>query len=87
MTTSFNSDERPWDLRLIEWMSRSSSTAPDQKHGWNPYFAIYFTLMYLLFAVSTGKELWYGLAIAMALLGSVKFAWVRSKRKRADIAP
>jgi Flp pilus assembly protein TadB len=72
------SDTRPWDRKLVDWMSRGSDTA-GSRGEWNPYWAAAGFAWAVVFAVAWGP-VWY--AIGLALLGSASWTF-QFRRHRA----
>lgn len=65
-TSPGDGDHRPWDLRLVEWMSRSSSTARSRSQARPLQLAIY-TVFYWGIALANGGKVAYAIAAALTV--------------------
>lgn len=61
-----NDDRKAWDARLVEWMSRGSSTAKSTK--WTPKQRLAIVLLYLIGAGVLNRTFFYVLAGINAIM-------------------
>jgi hypothetical protein len=74
-------DERPWDLRLVQWMSRGSA-AKHPRGSTSPHVRAVYAVIYWVAAAISRDMFWVWVALALTLLSLATYAWVFAKRVR-----
>jgi hypothetical protein len=87
MASSPGTEDRPsWDLRLVQWMSRSAGTASGQAKDskWNRYFPVFLVTWYgiEIFADRERHMEWYWFALLMLLAVVTVGRLIRARRRR-----
>jgi hypothetical protein len=80
-------DNKPWDARLVEWMSRGSSEARSQRRGMGPIQRAIWAVIggsYLIIETATGSAPLWLLALYVALAVVVQSRqWIYERKRRA----
>ncbi|HEY1449929.1 MAG TPA: hypothetical protein VGF47_03185 [Solirubrobacteraceae bacterium] len=79
-------DDKPWDARLVEWMSRGSSEARSRRRGMGPIQrAVWAAIAISYLAIETapgGAPLWL-LVVYLAIAVVVQCSyWIYERRHR-----
>jgi hypothetical protein len=70
-------DDRPWDKRLLDRISRDSATA--RSSAWSPFQLVAYGVIWIALALISGDAAWYAIAGLSLLTAAGRWLYARGR--------